>query len=102
VWIEKQLNRAQKICELETQHLRVKLISELEKLFNKVKETVDSPHTDNTDDWIKVAAYIAQVINSLANSYDEVRLSEQMKELKELIEIAKKRAGKTQTGTPVA
>ncbi|MEM3788296.1 MAG: hypothetical protein QXN95_00305 [Candidatus Bathyarchaeia archaeon] len=99
--IEKLLNSAQKICELKTQDLRVKLIAQLERMFDRVSRISESEHTVNSEDWVKVAGYIAQVINSLASSYDEVRLNEQLRRLRELIEAAKKRVGQAGTGTPV-
>jgi len=37
----------------------------------------------------RLAGYIAQVINSLAGSYDEVRFNEQMRELERMIEEAR-------------
>jgi len=58
---------------------------------------------ENRDDWVRIAGYIAQVINSLANSYDETRFNEDMKRLEEMIKRAKKKlAGQVGAGTPVA
>jgi len=37
----------------------------------------------------RLTGYIAQVINSLASNYDEVRFNEQMKELEQMIEEAR-------------
>lgn len=98
--IEETLKKCVIFFQIQTQELRVKLISELEKLFNYAKKMAET--ADNSEDWVRICTFIAQTINSLAKSYDEVRLNEQMKELEKLIEEAKKRAGKTQTGTPVA
>jgi hypothetical protein len=85
--------------ELKTQDLRVRLIADLEKLFRIAKAMAET--AENREDWIRVAGFIAQTINGLAKSYDETRFNEEMKELEMLIEQAKKRAGKIQTGTPV-
>jgi hypothetical protein len=100
IMLEEKLKKIGILNEIKTQDLRVSLISDLEKLFTLARDMARA--ADNREDWIKICGYIAQVINSLAKSYDEVRFNEQMKELKELIETAKKRAGKTQAGTPVA
>ena len=87
--------------ELRTQDLRVRLISELEKLFIIARKMAES--AENRDDWVRIAGYIAQVINSLANSYDETRFNEDMKRLEEMIKRAKKKlAGQVGAGTPVA
>jgi phosphosulfolactate phosphohydrolase-like enzyme len=100
--VELRLNQIQKIFEIKTQDLRVKLISDLERMFDMVTKIAQSSHTENPEDWVKIAGYIAQVINSLADSYDEVRLNEQLKRLKELVEAAKKRAGQIGEGTPIS
>jgi hypothetical protein len=96
---EELLNNIIKIKELKTQDLRVKLIADLEKLFHIAKSIAET--AENREDWFKISAYIAQTIKSIADSYDEIRFNEQMKELEMLIEQAKKRAGKAQTGTPI-
>jgi len=102
ILIAERLQKIVTLSSLKTQDLRISLINELERLFQYAKAIAYSEEAENRDAWVKVCAYIAQIINSLANSYDEVRFNEQMKELDELIERAKKRAGATQTGTPVA
>ncbi|MEM2370699.1 MAG: hypothetical protein QXO15_01015 [Nitrososphaerota archaeon] len=98
--IYETLNRIAFFSQIQTQELRAKLIAELEHLFSLSKMMAQS--ADNREDWIKICGYIAQVINSLANSYDEVRFNEQMKELENLIEDAKRKVGKVQAGTPIA
>ena len=96
--INQTLKKVAIFSQLETQKIRVKLISELEKIFDYSSRMAKATQDEA---WMKFAGYVAQVINSLANSYDEVRFNEQLKELKQLIERAKKRAGTSQTGTPV-
>lgn len=98
--ISETLERINIFCQLQTQELRVKLISELERLFLFARDTAKT--AENREEWVKICGYIAQIINSLANSYDEVRFNEQMRELENLIEEAKKRVGKAKAGTPVA
>jgi len=98
IMINKKLKKLLIYCQIETQSLRLKIIRELEELFTYAKQMLKATQDEA---WARVAAYTAQVINSLANSFDEVRLNEQMKELERLIEIAKKRVGTSKTGTPV-
>jgi hypothetical protein len=100
IYAEELVKKIQKFYELKTQDLRVKLISDLERLFQIAKQMAET--VENSEDWIRIAAFIAQTINSLAKSYDETRFNEQMKELERLIEQAKKRVGKAEKGTPVA
>jgi len=99
IMINQKLKKLLFFSKLETQALRLKIISELEEIFTYAKQMLRATQEEA---WARVAAYTGQVINSLANSYDEVRFNEQMKELERLIEKAKKRAGASQTGTPVA
>ena len=58
---------------------------------------------DNRDDWIRIAGYIAQVINSLTKAYDETRFNEDLQRLREMIRRAKEKlARQAGAGTPVA
>jgi Icc-related predicted phosphoesterase len=86
--------------ELKTQDLRVQLIADLQQLFNLSKQMAKT--AENPEDWVKICGYIAQVINSLSNAYDEVRFNEQMRELENLIEEAKRRSGKASQGAGIA
>jgi len=100
--LEENLDEILHLKEVKTQELRVKLIAELEKLFYQAMGIAESPTTENREDWAKICAYIAQVINTLANSYDETRFNEQMKQLEEMIAEAKRKLGKAPAGTPIA
>lgn len=100
VKIDETIIKIANFSQIQTQEIRIKLIGDLEKLFTLSKEMAQS--AENKEDWIRICGYIAQVINSLVNSYDEVRFNEQMKELEQLIEIAKRKAGRTEAGTPIA
>lgn len=99
--IEKRFNKIVQIFQIETQDLRIKLIKELEVLF---KHAVMMAKTaENRDDWMKIAGYIAQVINSLAKAYDETKFNEDIQRLREMIRRAKEKlAGQAGEGTPVA
>jgi hypothetical protein len=96
---EEILKKIIMLKELKTQDLRVRLIADLERLFQIAKAMAEN--AENREDWVRIAGFIAQTINGLAKSYDETRFNEEMKELEQLIEQAKKRAGKVQTGTPI-
>ena len=101
VLIGEKLNKIMLISSLKTQELRVRLINELEKLFMIARKMAES--AENRDDWVRIAGYIAQVINSLAKAYDETKFNEDMKRLEEMIRRAKEKlAGQVGAGTPVA
>ena len=61
--IHEKLNKIVLISSLKTQELRVRLINELEKLFMIARKMAES--AENKDDWVRIAGYIAQVINSI-------------------------------------
>ncbi len=90
---EDRLSGLLRFSELKTQELRVKLINQLEGLFNHAAAMAQSRAVENREEWLRIAGYIAQVINSFSNSFDEVRLNEDMQRLRDLIERAKRRAG---------
>jgi len=101
VLIAEKLNKIMLISNLKTQELRVKLITELESLFNYA--ALMAKTADNRDDWVRIAGYIAQTINSLTKAYDETRFNEDLQRLKEMIRRAKEKlARQAGEGTPVA
>ncbi|MCD6466224.1 hypothetical protein J7L27_07670 [Candidatus Bathyarchaeota archaeon] len=98
--IDEKLNKLSIISELKTQELRVKLISELENLFNYAIQMARG--AENRDSWVKIAGYIAQTINSLTKAYDETRFNEDLQRLKEMIRRAKEKlARQAREGTPI-
>lgn len=76
------------------------MIKELEALFKHALMMAKT--AEDKESWMKVAAYIAQTINSLANSFDEIRFNEDIQRLREMIEKAKKRVEPAGAGTPIA
>jgi pyruvate carboxylase len=73
-----------KSLAFDTQQLRMKLIQSLQELF----ETA-SRWAKGDSDAMKLAGYIAQVLNNLAKSYDERRFNDDLKELERLMQQAK-------------
>ena len=75
----------------------MKLIKHLEELFNLAQanakaERVGLPQREK---WAKVAAFIAQTINSLTQAFDERAFDDNLKKLESLIEQAKAKAAGT-------
>ena len=91
--------RIKNFCEIKTQELRIRLIDELERLFLYAKDMART--AENREAWMKICGYIAQVINSLADSYDEVRFNKQMHELEQMIEEARRKT-EAKRQTPIA
>jgi len=96
----RRLNQTRRIFQLDTQNIRVKLISRLEELFNLAQANAKSQRLDigQREKWAKVAAFIAQTINSLTQAFDERAFDDNLKKLESLIEQAKAKAKAAGTG----
>ncbi|MCL6579630.1 MAG: hypothetical protein K6T73_09650 [Candidatus Bathyarchaeota archaeon] len=68
----------------DTQQLRRKLMQSLQELFETVSRWAGSDPES-----MRIAGYIAQVLNNLAKSYEERRFNDDLKELERLIQQAK-------------
>jgi hypothetical protein len=73
-----------KSLAFDTQQLRMKLIQGLQEIF----ETA-SRWADEDTEAMRIAGYIAQVLNNLAKSYEERQFNDDLKELERLIQQAK-------------
>ena len=93
----RKLNQTRRIFQLDTQNIRVKLISRLEELFNLAQANAKSQRLDigQREKWAKIAAFIAQTINSLTQAFDERAFDDNLKKLESLIEQAKAKAAGT-------
>jgi hypothetical protein len=100
--IEKRFDRLLRAYKLETQELRQRLIRELESIFElataiargEVKtQVVDGKPVRITlmqrQKWARAAAYIAQIIHSIARGFDEREIDEMLEEARRLIEEAR-------------
>jgi len=93
----RRLYQTRRIFQLDTQNIRVKLISRLEELFNLAQANAKSQRLGigQREKWAKVAAFIAQTINSLTQAFDERAFDDNLKKLESLIEQAKAKAAGT-------
>ena len=75
---------------------------EREKIIEKLKELFDLCHKNATDKrinakrrerWARLAAYIAQTINSILNAYDEQDIKKQLELLKEKLKLLEESLG---------
>ena len=99
-------NRVRKLrseVKTDTQNLRNQAIQSLQELFILAKEQAQNPDIKlkQRQDWTRVAAYICQVINSIATRLDEHQLDKDLNSLEELInEVEAKNKAQT-AGTKV-
>jgi predicted transcriptional regulator len=74
---------------IDTQQLRRRLMQNLQELFETVsKWAKEDPEA------MKIAGYMAQVLNNLAKSYEERQFNDDLKELERLIQQAKELRGR--------
>jgi hypothetical protein len=98
----------------DTQRIRSQLILDLQTLSDianqKVNETTNPKQWKERLEWIKMAAYISQVINSISKTYDLIQIKLELDRLRKTIQEMdkhdssqpQKRNRETPTGTPEA
>ena len=50
------------------------------------EKAIDTVSPDSKRDWMRAAAYISQVINSISKTYDEASIDTELKQLQNKIE----------------
>lgn len=91
------LSRVQKLkrrIKIDTQRMRGKALTSLEELFEMATELAKNKELDLKDRqfWTRIAAYICQVINSVATGFDERQIDVQLDELERLVIEARAKA----------
>ncbi|RLC80967.1 MAG: hypothetical protein DRI61_04620 [Chloroflexi bacterium] len=97
----KRIGKIQKRVKVDTQKLRRKLLRELEQIFNEAVKMARGEVTVQGREltvkqrqlWARVAAYTAQVMQSIAKGFDEREIDVQLRELRRLVDEAKAKAG---------
>ena len=112
--ILRRVTKLRKAIKVNTQKIRKKTLNSLQEIFNLAvsiaKGEIDTQTVEGVQVritikerqlWARVAAYIAQVMNSIAEGFDERELDVQLVELEKLVNEAKAKAKarKTQEGT---
>jgi len=108
--IKRRITQLREELKVNTQELRTKTIQKLEELFNLASALAKGEFQTQTENgkqhkltlkqrqkWMRIAAYIAQTINSISNTFDERQIDEDLAKLEALINEA---AAKTKTQAP--
>jgi hypothetical protein len=71
----------------DTVELRNQAIASLQELFLLAKNQAQNPNFKSKErqDWLRIAAYTCQVINSIATRLDESQIDKDLNSLEELI-----------------
>ena len=103
----RRIAKLKKDVNIDTQRLRGKALKSLEELFNlatkMAKGQVKGKKTKEItlkqrQIWARIAAYIAQIINSICAGFDERQINKDLDELERLVNEARAKAknGKAQ------
>ena len=84
------MRRARENLAADMQKTRLKLLSDLQAMFDMAKayatnkETKDKPRQI----WVRIMAYTGQVMNSISKSFDEAQVTKDLERLEKLIDEA--------------
>lgn len=97
-------NRIQKLraeVKIDTQKLRDETIKALQELFTLAKSQAQNENLrlKQRQNWTRVAAYISQVINTIATRFDERQIDQDLAKLEALINEATAKTKTPTTGT---
>lgn len=86
-----RLQKCRRILQIDTQQIRFKLIKKLEEMFDCAHALSQNPIMDlrEREKWAKIAAYIAQTINSVSTGFDEQKVNREIDELENLVNKAR-------------
>jgi len=108
--IEQRVVQLRKTVKVNTQRIRRDLLNYLEEIFNLAASLARGRYQTQVEGgkqkkvtlkerrmWARVAGYVAQVMNSVAEGFDEREIDVQLDELERLVREAKAKAktGKT-------
>lgn len=84
---EQAIIKTRRTLKVDTQKTRAKLLKSLQEQFDIADEFAkdDSLTPKQRRFWMRISAYIGQVMNSLAKGFDESKISRQLDELERMI-----------------
>ncbi|MEM2081138.1 MAG: hypothetical protein QW744_02570 [Candidatus Bathyarchaeia archaeon] len=87
-FLEKRIANLAEKFDGDTQRLRAQLIMELKALQETTIEQIHSktgPKNAEQQNWVRLAAYISQVINSISKTYDITQIKNELEQLRKTI-----------------
>jgi len=99
--VTRRIEQLKEKVKIDTQKLRRKTLQGLEELFNMAEKMAKTNNLKlkQRQMWTRVAAYIAQIINSVASGFDEKQIDEDLNKLEKLINEATAKNKTQKTGT---
>lgn len=95
-----RVGRLRKTVQINTQRLRGKALKALEELFNMAKKQAKNKELTikQRQAWVRIAAYICQVVNSVAKGFDEKQIDLDLDKLEKLLNEAQAKNQDGQSG----
>jgi len=90
--IQKRIAAIADKYSLDMQNVRFQLILELRALAEMAQQKAIDAHPAKDDvkqNWIRLTAYIGQVINAIGKTYEEIKTDEDLKTLENIIKELK-------------
>jgi predicted glycoside hydrolase/deacetylase ChbG (UPF0249 family) len=89
-----RLQKCRRILQIDTQQIRFKVITKLEEMFDCAHALSQNTglRLREREKWARVAASIAQTINSVSAGFDEQKVNRDLDELEHLVSEARAKA----------
>jgi hypothetical protein len=87
-FLEKRIANLTEKFDGDTQHIRSQLIQELRGLLETTTEealATGGKKPAERQNWVRLAAYISQVINSISKTYDITQIKTELEQLRKTI-----------------
>ncbi|MEM3699865.1 MAG: hypothetical protein QXL57_03230 [Candidatus Bathyarchaeia archaeon] len=105
--ITRKIAQLKEKFKIDTQKIREKILEDLQAIFENAVSMAKGETTVNKETlnikqrqaWARVAAYTAQVIQSIAKGFDERQIDQDLAKLEELINEAAAKTKTAPTGT---
>jgi len=88
--IIQRVDRIRRIVRIDTQKIRQDMLENLQELFYLAKKHAQNSKlkVPQRQKWVRIASYVAQVINSLTKSFDEAEITKELEQLEKMIHEA--------------
>jgi hypothetical protein len=102
--LENRVKKLRAELKVNTQKIRDEAIQSLQELFTLAKEQAQNSNVKlkERQAWARVAAYICQIMNGVANRVDEQQIDQDLNRLEELVNEAASKSKTQIDGTKTA
>jgi len=99
--IIQRIYKIRRIAKVDTQKIRENMLQKLQELFSLTMKQAQNKKLGlpQRQKWVRAASYVAQVINSVTQSFDEAQVTKDLERLEKMINeaMAKEKGGRSNT-----